>query len=96
MIEGIKLKSAEGDSDATLSADAMPKVSADTVAATGQLVAGGAVALAHSIVAALEIVHHGDPPTGVIESLPGILIITQSQAAHREIRQLLDELSAGE
>jgi hypothetical protein len=74
----------------------MPKVSADTVAATGQLMAGGAVAVAHTIVAVMEIVHHGDPPTGVIESLPGILIITQSQAAHREIKELLYELGEGE
>ena len=71
-------------------------MSEETVAATGQLLAGGAVATVHSIVAALEIVHHGDPPTGVIESLPGILIITQSQAAHREIKELLDELGEGE
>jgi hypothetical protein len=54
------------------------------------------LAAAQSIVAALEIVHHGDPPTGVIESLPGILIITQSQAAHREIRELLRELGEAE
>ena len=58
--------------------------------------AGGALAAVNSIVAALEIVHHGDPPTGVIESLPGILIITQSQAAHHEIKELLYELGEEE
>jgi hypothetical protein len=94
--EGIMLKSAAEGADAALSANAMPKVSADTVAATGQLVAGGALAAVNSIVAALEIVHYGDPPTGVIESLPGILIITQSQAAHREIKELLCELGEEE
>ena len=94
--EGIKLTSAEEGSGEALSSDATPKVSEETVAATGQLLAGGAVATVQSIVAALEIVHHGDPPTGVIESLPGILIITQSQAAHREIKELLDELSEGQ
>ncbi len=65
----------------------------EAVAATGQLLAGGAVATVQSIVAALEIVHHGDPPTGVIETLPGMLIVTQSQGAHREIADLLEELS---
>ncbi len=90
--EGITLKPAENGAATALSGNAMPNVSASTVAATGQLVAGGALATVHSIVAALEIVHHGDPPTGVIESLPGILIITQSQAAHREIQELLIEL----
>jgi hypothetical protein len=88
--EGIKLISNEQGADPA--ADAMPEVSAETVAAAGQLVAGGALAIVQSTVAAMEIVHHGDPPTGVIESLPGVLIITQSQAAHREIKELLDEL----
>lgn len=64
----------------------------DGIAALGQLLAGGADAVVHSLVAALEIVHHGDPPTGVIEAIPGFLVITQSQAAHREIRQLLDQI----
>jgi hypothetical protein len=95
-IGGIKLNTGEEGSDAALSATTSPEVSAETVAATGQLVAGGALAVAHSIVAALEIVHHGDPPTGVIESLPGMLIITQSQAAHREIKELLHELGEAE
>ncbi len=93
--EGIKLTPAEEGSGEALSPSAKPNVSEETIVATGQLVAGGAVAMVHSIVAALEIVHHGDPPTGVIESLPQMLIITQSQAAHREIKELLDELSEG-
>ena len=33
----------------------------------GTGLAGGAAATMHSVVAAVEIVHHGDPPTGVIE-----------------------------
>ena len=32
-------------------------------------------------------------PTGSIQTLPGKLIITQSQAAHREIAELLEQLS---
>ncbi len=93
--EGIKLTSANEGVGPIPSTGTTPDISADTVAATGQLLAGGAVATVQSIVAALEIVHHGDPPTGVIESLPGALIITQSQAAHREIQELLDELAQG-
>ena len=94
--EGLRFKTPEAGTDADASTSTAPKVSADAVAATGQLVAGSAVAAVHSIVAALEIVHYGDPPTGVIESLPGLLIITQSQAAHREIRELLSELAERE
>ncbi len=94
--DGIKLMPAEEGTGEAPSSGAKPHVSEEMIAATGQLVAGGAVAMVHSIVAALEIVHHGDPPTGVIESLPGMLIITQSQAAHREIKELLDELSEGQ
>ncbi len=91
--DGINLstKTESGGGEA-VSAVQAPEFSDDTVAATGQLLAGGALATVQSIVAALEIVHHGDPPTGVIEVLPGMLIITQSQAAHREIQELLDAL----
>jgi hypothetical protein len=75
---------------------ALPAMSEESVAGLGQLFAGGAEALVHSVVAALEIVHHGDPPTGVIESIPGFLVITQSQGAHREIGELLDQLTESE
>lgn len=44
-------------------------------------------------ITALQVIHHGDPPTGVIEVLPGTLVITQSQGAHREIADLLDQLA---
>jgi hypothetical protein len=64
------------------------------LAAIGQLLAGGAIAAVESIVNAFEIVHYGDPPTGVMEVLPGVLVITQSQRAHREIAELLEELAA--
>jgi len=50
-------------------------------------------AFAQAAVSAVEIVHYADPPTGTIQTLPGKLVITQSQAAHREIAQLLKELS---
>jgi hypothetical protein len=92
--EGVKLASSEGVGDPQVAA-ALPGASDETVAATGQLLAGGAVAAVDTVVAALEIVHHGDPPTGVIEVLPGMLVITQSQGAHREIEQLLNALREG-
>lgn len=94
LLSGITLASGQSvSSDGNSVKPADGKVTEEAVAATGQLLAGGAVATVQSIVAALEIVHHGDPPTGVIESLPGILVITQSQGAHREIAALLEELS---
>jgi hypothetical protein len=92
--EGVKLASSESAGQ-TEPASPIPIASEETVAATGQLLAGSAVAAVDSIVAALEIIHHGDPPTGVIEVLPGMLVITQSQAAHREIEELLHALQKG-
>jgi len=102
VIEGIKLNSLPigASPDGTVqpaggtsaSPGAASEITDEAVAATAQLLAGGAVATVQSIVAALEIVHHGDPPTGVIEALPGMLIVTQSQGAHREIADLLEEL----
>jgi hypothetical protein len=41
-----------------------------------------------------SILQHGGPRTNAtIQSLPGRLVITQSQAAHREIAGLLDQLA---
>jgi hypothetical protein len=53
----------------------------------------GLVTFAQASVSALEILHFADPPTGTIQTLPGKLIITQSQAAHREIADLLKQLA---
>jgi hypothetical protein len=47
---------------------------------------------AHASLSAVEMVHFAEPPTGTIQTLPGKLIITQSQAAHREIADLLKQL----
>jgi hypothetical protein len=38
-------------------------------------------------------VHYAEPPTGSIQILGDKLIITQSQAAHREIAELLKQLA---
>jgi hypothetical protein len=63
------------------------------LAGLGELVTGGAIAALEALVNTVEIVHHGDPPTAVMEVLPGVLVITQSQGAHREISALLEELA---
>jgi hypothetical protein len=48
--------------------------------------------LAQVAISALEMVHYAHPPTGTIQTLPGKLVITQSQAAHCEIADLLMQL----
>ncbi|MFO1043697.1 MAG: hypothetical protein U0941_18090 [Planctomycetaceae bacterium] len=40
----------------------------------------------------IQVIYHADPPSGVIEVHPGLLIISQSQGAHREIADLLEQL----
>ncbi|HVJ87590.1 MAG TPA: hypothetical protein VM452_18160, partial [Caulifigura sp.] len=70
------------------------EINPQDLAALGQLLTGGAIAAVDAIVNTLEIVHYGDPPTGVMEVLPGMLVITQSQGAHREIAELLEELAS--
>lgn len=62
--------------------------------AMGQLASSGAVAAAHTLISGTEMMHYADPPTADIEVLPGMLVITQSQGAHREIQDLLDQLKA--
>ena len=59
----------------------------------GNAIVNCAVTYVHTMVTGLEIVHYADAPTGSIQTLPGKLIITQSQAAHREIAELLEQLS---
>ena len=65
---------------------------AQELALLGDALANGLVVLAHTSLTALEIAHYADPPTGSIQILPGRLIITQSQPAHREIAELLKQL----
>lgn len=57
-----------------------------------QLLSSGTVAAAHTMISGTEMLHYADPPTADLETLPGVLIITQSQQAHREIQDLLDQL----
>lgn len=62
--------------------------------AMGQLASSGAVAAAHTLISGTEMMHYADPPNADIELLPDMLVITQSQGAHREIQDLLDQLEA--
>ncbi len=59
----------------------------------GDAIVNGLVTFVHTSLTAVEIMHYADPPTGSIQTLPGKLIITQSQAAHREIEELLKQLA---
>jgi len=49
--------------------------------------------LFEATVTSIQVIYHADPPTGVMEVLPGMLIISQSQGAHREIAELLEQLA---
>jgi hypothetical protein len=64
---------------------------AATMIALNTLV-NGLVTFAHASLSAMEMIHFADPPTGTIQTLPGRLVVTQSQAAHREIAELLKQL----
>jgi hypothetical protein len=66
---------------------------AEQLTIDGNALVNGLVTVAQASVSALEILHFADPPTGTIQTLPGKLIITQSQAAHREIADLLKQLA---
>jgi hypothetical protein len=48
--------------------------------------------VAHATLSSLEMMHFAEPPTGTIQTLPDRLVITQSQAAHREIADLMKQL----
>ena len=59
----------------------------------GNALINGLVTLLQVTLTSAEILHYAEPPTASIETLPGKLIITQSQAAHREIDDLLKQLA---
>jgi hypothetical protein len=90
---GITVSDAEDSKDKPdAKKDAEPS-DAQQMAMVGNALSNGAVTLVHTALTALEIVHYADPPTGSIQTLPGKLIITQSQTAHHEIAELLKQLS---
>ncbi len=65
---------------------------AEPTAADDAAIIDGLVTIVQGCISAVEIAHFAEPPTGTIQTLPGKLIITQSQAAHREIADLLKQL----
>ncbi len=60
--------------------------------AMGSLMSSGTIAAAHAVVNTTEMVHFADPPTATVQVLPGMLIISQSQSAHKEIADLLEQI----
>jgi hypothetical protein len=88
-----KTDTAKSDSSKTNEKNATSSDDAQQAAMLGTAVANSLVTLAHASLSTLEVIHYADPPTGSIRVLPGKLIITQSQAAHREIAELLKQLS---
>ena len=68
-------------------------LTAQEAAQLGDALVNGLVTFMQASITTVEIMHYADPPTGTIQTVPGKLIITQSQAAHREIAELLKELS---
>ena len=79
--------SSDTDSDST-------EVDLSSLKAMGQLLSSGTIAVAHTMISGTEMMHYADPPTADIETLPGILIITQSQGAHKEIDDLITQLKS--
>ena len=95
---GIQLTGAEVSVTPTDESSAEPKKmsameEARQMEMLGSAIANGLVTLAQSTLLAMEMVHYAEPPTGTIQTLGTKLIITQSQAAHREIVDLLKQLS---
>ena len=92
---GITLEPTPGDAVAEIknapNSDAKDSDAA-AAAALGNAAVNVLVTGAHAGISALEMMHFAELPTGTIQTLPGKLIITQSQAAHREIADLLKQL----
>jgi len=78
---------------AALTPPADPTEAAKQLEAAGNALANVFVALTHAGLLTVEMIHYGDPPTATIETLPGKLVVTQSQGAHREIADLLEDLA---
>ena len=87
----------KNDANGAPSSDAVANsnttIDAAEMAAMGHALVNGLVTVANASLSALEMAHYADLPTGTIQTLPGKLVITQSQAAHREIADLLKQLS---
>jgi hypothetical protein len=77
----------------TATASDADSLSAQDAVQLGDALVNGLVTFMQASITTVEIMHYADPPTGTIQTVPGKLIITQSQAAHREIAELLKELA---
>jgi hypothetical protein len=69
-----------------------PSSEAQASVMLGNAMVNGLVTFVQATLATLEMFHYAEPPTATIQTLPGKLVITQSQAAHREIAELLSQL----
>ena len=97
---GVQLAAAQTGATVTVAEDPTAELPAkssksetEQLNAIGNATVNGLVTFAHATLLSLEMVHHAEFPTGTIVSLPGKLIVTQSQAAHREIADLIKQLA---
>ncbi|MCB9954017.1 MAG: hypothetical protein H6824_23830 [Planctomycetaceae bacterium] len=70
-----------------------PAVAIASLKAIGSLMSTSTIAAAHTAVNTTEMLHFADPPTATMQVLPGMLVITQSQSAHREIEELFRDIT---
>jgi hypothetical protein len=97
---GVQLVGAELGATVTTAEDAKPATDksdnpsneAQASVMVGNAMVNGLVTFVQVTLATLEMFHYAEPPTATIQTLPGKLVITQSQAAHREIAELLSQL----
>ncbi len=95
--EGSESDSSTGEAVASVpGVSAVPAVDSATaylsMKALGSLMSSGTIAAAHTVINTVEMLHFADPPTATIQVLPGMLVISQSQGAHREIADLLEQV----
>ncbi|MFG0334525.1 MAG: hypothetical protein ACF8TS_14305 [Maioricimonas sp. JB049] len=92
--DGAASPAAQKNQDATTVEPENAEAGGLSVKALGSLLSSGTIAAAHALINSLEMMHYADPPTATIEVLPGMLIISHSRTAHREIADLLQQIEA--
>jgi hypothetical protein len=90
---GIDVNVSDAPADKSAAKPDAETLDSKEMAVLGDALVNGLVTFVHATLTTVEIMHYADPPTGSIQTLPGKLIITQSQAAHREIAELLKQLA---
>ncbi len=73
--------------------EATKELTAEEMKQLGHGVVNTLTTMTHASLSALEMVHYAELPTATMQTLPGRLVITQTQAAHREIAELLEQLA---